>query len=75
MIYPDSLPVVIEDKLSRLRREGMLSQELHRAGIETNELQAVYSQFVKPFARRGAGALSRRAVRLSQIVLSFLQVI
>ncbi len=74
MFYPDSLPNVIEDKLSRLRREGMLSQELHRAGIKTNEIQAVYDQFVKPSARRSVGALSRRAARLSQILLSFLQV-
>ncbi len=75
MIYPDSLPIVIDEKLSRLRREGLLSQELHRAGIETNELEAVYGQFVKPFARRGAGAVSRRATRLSQSMVSFVRVI
>ncbi len=73
MIYPDSLPIVIEEKLNHLRREGMLGQELHRAGIETNELEVLYGHFVKPFARRGAGALGRRAARLGQIVLSFLQ--
>ncbi len=73
MIYPDSLPIVIEEKLNRLRHEGMLGQELHRAGIETNELKSLYGQISKPLAHLGGGALVRRTARLSQILLSFLR--